>query len=181
MSVARQNRTLLGKLLVIVVMMGGFGYALVPLYKKICEVTGISQSRAVAAAPVSITQIDASRLVTIEFVASTNQQMPWSFEPLQATLQLHPGEIGRVSYRVANKTAHGMVGQAVASYGPAYAGKYLSKMECFCFKQQTLEAHETRELPVVFRLSPDLPGEIKTVTLSYTFFDVTNESSERKG
>jgi cytochrome c oxidase assembly protein subunit 11 len=173
MSVAQQNRTMLGKLLVIVVMMAGFGYALVPMYKKICEVTGISASKTVNAAPARNTQVDTTRLITIEFVAATNQQMPWRFEPLKPTVELHPGEVVEMRYRVVNTTDKNMTGQAVASYGPAYAGKYLNKLECFCFKQQTLAAHETREMPVVFRLSPELPPEVRTVTLSYTFFDVT--------
>lgn len=172
-NVSRQNATLLRKLLVIVLMMAGFAYSLIPLYRKICEVTGISQSRAVDSSKIKNTQVDLSRSITIEFVASTNLSMPWQFEPVQATLQMHPGEIGRVMYRIENRTDGDMVGQAVASYGPAYAGKYLNKLECFCFKQQTLRAKEVKELPVVFRLSPDLPDEIRTVTLSYTFFDVT--------
>jgi cytochrome c oxidase assembly protein subunit 11 len=161
---------------VIVAVMAGFGFALVPFYKKICQVTGIYATRVVAPGN---TQIDASRTIRLEFVAGTNQQMPWRFEPLTATLDLHPGEIARVLYRVVNTTDNPMVGQAVPSYGPANAGKYLNKLECFCFQQQTLAAHESREMPVVLLVSPDLPEDVKTLTLSYTFFDVTAAARQR--
>jgi cytochrome c oxidase assembly protein subunit 11 len=176
MSVAAQNQALLKKLLTIVVIMTAFGFALVPFYRKICEVTGISSSRVVNFASVTNTQVDAVRTVTVEFVATSNKNLPWRFEPVTKTLQLHPGEIGRVVYRVSNNTDQAMVGQAVPSYGPIDAGKYLNKLECFCFRRQALQAHETREMPVVFTLSSDLPEDVNTVTLSYTFFDVTDEA-----
>jgi cytochrome c oxidase assembly protein subunit 11 len=179
-SVGQQNAILMRKLLVIVIIMAGFGYALVPLYRKICEVTGISQGRTVTEA-IANTQVDASRLVTVEFVASTNLQMPWQFEPLERFIKVHPGELARVIYRVVNKTDRDMVGQAVASYGPADAGKYLNKLECFCFKQQSLHAGEAREMPVVFRISADIPTDMQTLTLSYTFFDVKANNVEIKG
>jgi cytochrome c oxidase assembly protein subunit 11 len=177
MSVAARNQALLKKLLTIVVIMAGFGFALVPFYRKICQVTGINNSRVVNTANVANTQVDAARTITVEFVATSNRNLPWRFEPLTRTLQLHPGEIGRVVYRVSNTTDRPMVGQAVPSYGPVSAGKYFNKLECFCFRRQALQAHETREMPVVFTVSADLPRDAGILTLSYTFFDVTNEAA----
>lgn len=176
MNVAAQNQVMLKKLLVVVVMMATFGYLLVPFYNKICQVTGISSSRVVAVADAKNTQIDATRTITVEFMANINEKMPWRFEPQQRSIQLHPGEVGRMVYAVTNKTGNAMVGQAVPSYGPENAGKYFNKLECFCFKQQTMAANETRDMPVVFLVSPELPKDVTVVTLSYTFFDVTKQA-----
>jgi cytochrome c oxidase assembly protein subunit 11 len=174
-TVQRQNQAMLRKLLTIVVIMAGFGWALVPLYRKICEVTGIAQTRSADSVAVNM-QIDKTRLITVEFVANNNGALAWQFEPLQATLKLHPGELGQVMYRVVNNTGRKVVGQAVASYGPPLAGKHFKKVQCFCFTSQTFEIAETRQMPVTFVLSPDLPRDIDTITLSYTFFDVTEQA-----
>jgi cytochrome c oxidase assembly protein subunit 11 len=177
-SVARKNSAMLRKLLTIVVLMAGFGWALIPLYKKICEATGIAQTRS-ADAVAANTQIDTSRWVTVEFVANNNGALAWQFEPLQATMRVHPGELSHVMYRVVNNTGRRVVGQATASYGPSDAAKHFRKIECFCFTSQTFEVAETRQMPVSFVLSPDLPREIDTVTLSYTFFDVTQQAAQK--
>ena len=164
------NRRLMKKLLVVAAIMFGFGFALVPFYEKICEVTGIRnvfQPDAVAAN----TQIDATRLVSVEFDANT-QRLPWTFKPLQASVSLHPGEVTRVVYEVRNTLERSVTGQAVPSYGPQQAALYFRKMECFCFQQQTLGPGEVRKMPVVFVIDPKLPPELNTVTLSYTFFEV---------
>ena len=164
------NRRLMKKLLVVAAIMFGFGFALVPFYEKICEVTGIRnvfQPDAVAAN----TQIDATRLVSVEFDANT-QRLPWTFKPLQASVSVHPGEVTRVVYEVRNTLERSVTGQAVPSYGPQQAALYFRKMECFCFQQQTLGPGEVRKMPVVFVIDPKLPPELNTVTLSYTFFEV---------
>ena len=164
------NRRLMKKLLVVAAIMFGFGFALVPFYEKICEVTGIRnvfQPDAVAAN----TQIDATRLVSVEFDANT-QRLPWTFKPLQSSVTVHPGEVMQVAYEVRNTLERPVTGQAVPSYGPQQAALYFRKMECFCFQQQTLGPGEVRKMPVVFMIDPKLPPELNTVTLSYTFFEV---------
>jgi len=164
------NRRLMKKLLVVAAIMFGFGFALVPFYEKICEVTGIRnvfQPDAVAAN----TQIDATRLVSVEFDANT-QRLPWTFKPLQSSVTVHPGEVMQVVYEVRNTLDRPVTGQAVPSYGPQQAALYFRKMECFCFRQQTLAPGEVRKMPVVFVIDPKLPPELNTVTLSYTFFEV---------
>jgi len=179
MNVAVLNQLMLKKLLTIVLLMGGFGLALVPFYKKICEVTGISQTRIVTTAEAKNTQVDLTRTVTVQFDATINRQMPWRFAPEQRSIKLHPGEVAQVVYQVTNTTAKTMVGQARPSYGPEIAGKYFNKLECFCFNQQTLAANETRHMPVVFYVGRDLPKDVTTLTLSYTFFDMTAEAASK--
>jgi cytochrome c oxidase assembly protein subunit 11 len=179
MDLAAQNQVMLKKLLAIVVLMGGFGLALVPFYKKICEVTGISQSRIVTVAEAKNTQVDLSRNITVQFDATINQKMPWRFAPAQSSIVVHPGEVAQVVYTVTNTTDKAMVGQARPSYGPEIAGKYFNKLECFCFTQQTLAANETRQMPVVFFVGRELPSDVTTLTLSYTFFDVTAEAAKK--
>jgi cytochrome c oxidase assembly protein subunit 11 len=179
MDLAAQNQLMLKKLLAIVVLMAGFGIALVPFYKKICEVTGISQTRVVTRAEAKNTQVDMSRTITVQFDATINQQMPWQFAPESRSIQIHPGEVAQVVYSVTNTTNKPMVGQARPSYGPEIAGKYFNKLECFCFNQQTLAANETRKMPVVFYVGRDLPSDVTTLTLSYTFFDITAQAAEK--
>jgi len=165
----KQNRTLLLKLCVVVVGMFGFGYALVPFYDRICEATGL---RNIAQADeVTNTQVDLARAVRIEFDSNV-RKLPWTFRPLEAVVDVHPGEVRQVVYEIANTTDRAMTGQAIPSYGPAYAAQYFRKLECFCFAQQTLAPGEKRRMPVVFVLDRALPKEIGTITLSYTFFEV---------
>ncbi len=165
----KQNRTLLLKLCVVVVGMFGFGYALVPFYDRICEATGL---RNIAQADeVTNTQVDLARAVRIEFDSNV-RKLPWTFRPLEAVVDVHPGEVRQVVYEIANTTDRAMTGQAIPSYGPAYAAQYFRKLECFCFAQQTLAPGEKRRMPVVFVVDRALPREIGTITLSYTFFEV---------
>lgn len=169
---SRRNARMLGKLALIAVLMFGFGYSLVPLYKKICELTGIN----VLAVQESLntqklnTQVDTSRLITVEFDANTTG--PWRFKPAVASMQVHPGQMAQVVYEVVNTQDRNMEAQAIPSYAPQEAGQYFRKMECFCFKQQTLGAKESRQMPVTFTIDPALPKNVTTITLSYTFFEV---------
>jgi cytochrome c oxidase assembly protein subunit 11 len=167
------NRVMLRKLITIVVVMFGFGFALVPFYEKICQATGIRNLlRADELTPAN-TQVDTSRLVTIEFDANI-RQLPWEFKPEMRAIKAHPGELVQVAYDIANNTGREIVGQAVPDYAPKAAGKYFRKLECFCFTSQTLKAHETRRMPVVFVVDPQLPAYVQTITLSYTFFEISN-------
>lgn len=165
------NRQLLKKLLVVSVGMFGFGFALVPFYEKICEVTGLRELERPDAAPAQNTQVDASRSISIEFDANT-QRLAWTFRPIEAHVAVNPGAMTEMVYEIRNTLNRSVTGQAVPSYGPARAGQYFKKLECFCFQQQTLQAGEIRRMPVVFVVDPALPQDINTITLSYTFFEV---------
>jgi cytochrome c oxidase assembly protein subunit 11 len=163
------NRLLLAKLSVIVVAMFGFGYALVPFYEKICEVTGL---RNIARADtVQNTQIDTTRAVRIEF-DSNIRKLPWQFKALTPVVDVHPGELRQVMFEIVNATDRPLTGQAIPSYGPPHAAQYFRKLECFCFSQQTLQPGERRQMPVVFVVDSALPADVATITLSYTFFEV---------
>ena len=165
----RSNRALLVRLCVVVLAMFGFGFALVPFYEKICEVTGI---RNIARADVATnTQIDTTRQLRIEFDANV-RKLPWRFKPATPVMFVHPGEVTQVLFEVVNTETHPVTGQAIPSYGPQYAAQYFRKLECFCFTKQTLRPGETRTMPVVFVIDPAAPPELTTISLSYTFFEV---------
>ncbi len=169
----RENRILALKLVLMVPVMLGFCASMVPLYKVICEQLGISQTRAVAVG--QNTQVDMTRSVTVEFLANRNQNFGWQFEPVERNVTVHPGELKTIRYRVTNLYDRTTTGRAVPSFSPMAAGRSFEKLECFCFSNQTLGPGETREMPVVFRVLPGLDKEIGTVSLSYTFFDVTGK------
>jgi cytochrome c oxidase assembly protein subunit 11 len=163
-----RNRQLMTKLLVIAGGMLAFAFALVPMYRQICEAIGISQTRAVAAVN---TQVDRSREVQVELLASS-AGLPWRFEALDRAVKLHPGELVTVRYRVVNTMGRPVTANAVMNTAPAAAGRWIEKQECFCFSEQTLAAGESREMPVVFRVSPQAPRDLSTISLSYTFFEI---------
>ena len=169
----RLNAAMLGKLVVVTVLMFGFGYALVPLYKKICEITGVNdltQADAGAAAFAKSTQVDLTRTITVEF--DSNARGPWRFKPVSNSMKVHPGELTTIVYEIANQQNRTMQAQAIPSYVPAVAMQYFRKVECFCFKQQALAPNEARQFPVVFVIDPKIPKNVDTITLSYTFFEV---------
>ena len=164
------NRQLLVKLSVVAACMFAFGYALVPFYEKICEALGVNNLAGEVAAPVN-TQVDASRTVVIELDGNAHE-LPWRFRPLVNHVDVHPGQVVTVEYEVSNVRGEPITGQAVPSYGPRIAAQYFRKMDCFCFRQQTLAAGETRRMPVTFIVDPGLPKDVGTITVSYTFFEV---------
>jgi cytochrome c oxidase assembly protein subunit 11 len=171
MSTQRENRRLFTRLALVAAGMFGFGYALVPFYYSICAAWGVNTFGELRAEPAN-TQVDKSRTITIEFDANA-PGMPWTFKPLVRHIDVHPGELASVEYEVVNQRGAAMTGQAVPSYGPALAGEYFKKVECFCFTQQTLAAGETRRMPVLFVIDPKLPKDVNTIAISYTFFEVT--------
>lgn len=168
----RLNKQMLGKLLVIAVMMFGFGYALIPVYRLICEVTGVNllTPKDATVEPVANTQVDKSRTITIEF--DGNAQGPWRFRPVVSSMQVHPGEMATVVYEVVNTQARKVNAQAIPSYAPSQAMQHFKKIECFCFNQQTLLPNQAKQMPVVFYIDTDLPKDVKVITLSYTFFEI---------
>jgi cytochrome c oxidase assembly protein subunit 11 len=177
MNLHSQNSTMLSKLAVVVLAMFGFGYALVPIYNAICEMTGVNilalgeqtvpGEKAVLPAN---TQVDTSRTITVEFDANTSG--PWHFRPAQSALQVHPGELTTVMYEFQNTQNRRMAAQAIPSYAPQQAAAHFNKLECFCFNQYTLDAGEKKSWPVVFVIDSKLSKDVKTITLSYTFFEV---------
>jgi cytochrome c oxidase assembly protein subunit 11 len=173
--IKRLNQTMLGKLVVIAGLMFGFGYLLVPVYRAICELTGINilttqEENSGHKGDIKNTQVDLSRTITVEFDA--NASGPWRFRPVKSNMQVHPGELAQVVYEVVNKENRKIDAQAIASYAPQQASPYFKKVECFCFKQQTLGPNEAKQMPVVFFIDPALPRNVKTITLSYTFFEI---------
>jgi cytochrome c oxidase assembly protein subunit 11 len=173
-EVALRNRQMMTKLLVVAGGMLAFAFALVPMYRQICDAIGITQQRAVAAS--ANTQVDRSRDVKVELLAST-AGLPWKFEALDRVVTLHPGELHTVRYQVVNTLGREVTAQAVMSTAPALAMKYIEKQECFCFKTQTLAAGEAREMPVTFRVKPDAPRDLTTISLSYSFMEAPKGQS----
>ena len=165
--IAARNRETMRKLLVISVAMLGFGFAMVPMYRQICESLGITQSRVVGA---TNTQVDASRSVTVELLASSGG-LPWKFEALEREVKLHPGQLVTVNYRVVNTLGRPVTAHAVMNAAPSNAGRYIEKQACFCFSNQTFAAGEEKVMPVVFLVSPQAPKDMTTISLSYTFFE----------
>ncbi len=177
MGLRRENLKIVGKLSVIALGMFAFGYALVPIYRHICEALGInvlavSERRVPGAAPSlpANTQVDRTRTITVEF--DTNVRGPWDFKPAVRSLQVHPGELTTVVYEFQNIQNRTMAAQAIPSYAPRQAGNHFNKLECFCFTQYTLAPGEKKEWPVAFVIDPRLPKDVTTITLSYTFFEV---------
>ena len=173
-SLKERNRRLLKKLLFGVLCMFGFCYFLVPIYSLVCKQAGINgRFDLVATQASSANDVDTSRTVTVEFLATTNSALNFQFKPLARHIQIHPGENKMVYFFAENDTGHQITVQAVPSIAPGIAAKYLKKTECFCFTQQTFLKGEKVDMPVLFHLDPDLPKDVKTVTLSYTMFDAT--------
>ena len=165
-----ENNNLLRKLIVVAIIMFAFGYALVPLYKKICEVTGVYDL--IKPDEIVNTQVDESRTVVMEFDANTRSDIGWQLVPLDFKMDVHPGELVHATFRLTNPTDTSFDAQAIPSYGPQHAAQFVKKLECFCFTQQTINAGETRDFSVVFVLDPTLPSDVGTVTLSYTMFEI---------
>ena len=176
MGLRSENAKMVGKLAVITVGMFAFGYALIPIYKHVCEALGINilaigekqvpgQSKAKAN-----TQVDLSRTITVEFDA--NARGPWLFKPALASIQVHPGQLATVMYEFQNVQDRKMAAQAIPSYAPRNAAAHFNKLECFCFNQYLLEPGEKKQWPVAFVIDPKLPKDVTTITLSYTFFEV---------
>jgi cytochrome c oxidase assembly protein subunit 11 len=169
------NRRMVAKLAVVALLMFGFAYALVPMYRAICEAIGInvlsrSDQLTGGKAGKGNTQVDFSRTITVEFDA--NARGPWDFKPALRSLEVHPGELATVMYEFRNVQNRTMAAQAIPSYAPQQAMAYFNKVECFCFNEYTLKAGESKQWPVVFVIDPKLPRDVKTITLSYTFFEV---------
>ncbi|OFE13301.1 cytochrome c oxidase assembly protein [Pseudohongiella acticola] len=176
-----KNKTLVTKLLFAVVGMFAFGFALVPLYDVICDITGLNgktNNLAIQAEAGEI--IDETREITVQFIARENADMNWGFTPSSAQVKVQPGEVNMISYKVTNSSDRVMVGQAIPSVAPNGAAGHLNKVECFCFEEQVLQPGESADMPLRFFVDPALPTDISKLTLSYTLYDITEKSSKLK-
>ena len=188
-DIKQANKRVLRKLLIAAVAMFGFGFALVPLYDAVCDVLGIN-GRFLAIeqgtydptqARNTINNVDETRTITVEFLASTARNSPWEFRSLTSTMQLHPGEIKEVNFVAKNLLPTALVAHAVPSLSPGKAVKYFTKMECFCFQQQTFKAGEEKMMPLRFFVDPNLPRDINTITIAYTFFESKKQAKNISG
>jgi len=174
-----KNRKLITKLLIGTVLMFGFGFALVPLYDVMCQALGINgKTNEVAAIQPATMKIDESRTIRVQFMAHISQGMPWEFVPQVSHMDVHPGQVIQTAFIANNLSAHKLVGQAVPSVSPGQGATYFNKIECFCFNQQPLAAKSNAEMPLIFYIEPDIPDSIHTLTLSYTLYDISNNSAE---
>jgi len=176
------TRRTVKRLGLVVVGMFAFGYALVPLYDVICQVTGLNgKTGRVESAAVASSNVDRTRWVTVEFTGTTMRGLPWQFRPVQHTIRVHPGEINTVQFVARNEAAESITGQAVPSVAPNRAALYFKKIECFCFSQQTLKSRESKTMPVQFVVESNLPKDVTTITLAYSFFNVNRQSATKYG
>lgn len=158
--------------------MFAFCFAMVPLYSLICKKTGINTSAANGELLTSVSAettvpADLTRTITVQFVAINHNGMPWEFYPRTKIIKVHPGENNKIFFFAKNTTDKAMSVQAIPSMTPTEALSFFHKIECFCFTQQTLKAHESKEMPMIFRIDTNIPKEIHVITLAYTLFDTT--------
>lgn len=187
----QSHRKLLIKLLAVIALAFAFGFALVPLYDVFCQMTGLNGktgakpgslgisgiSNTVTAPPSSI---DRSRTVTVEFMGTVMPGLPWEMTPMTSSLDLHPGELHQARFRVHNLSDKTIVGQAIPSVSPGLAAQHFEKLDCFCFAEQTLAPGETKEMPLTFIVKPELDKDIRTISLAYAFFIVSDKKSAAK-
>ncbi len=168
-----------GKLVLVVVGMFGFGFALVPLYDVICDITGLNGKTGDQYVVSDEMVVNKERTVTIQFLTNNNAGMPWEFRSTKRTMTVHPGEQNLINFYAKNPTGETMVSQTIPSVTPYYAASYLHKTECFCFDQQELTGGEDIEMPMRFIIDSEIPEDIKTLTLSYTMFDITDQQKNQ--
>lgn len=162
------------KLMLVVVAMFGFGFAMVPLYDVFCDITGLNGKTSNVAADYKAATIDESRTITVQFLTRTAKGIPWRFEPMLNQVKVHPGERKTVKFYAKNQSVKDIVGQAVPSVSPGKAAVYFQKIECFCFNNQPLKASEDVEMALQFYVDQEIPDDVSTITLSYTLYDITD-------
>lgn len=176
LSQKQQMNKTVKKLVLIVIAMFGFGFALVPLYDVFCDITGLNGKTNTEAAIYQADGVDRTRTVTVQFISRNAKGIPWQFEPMVNEVKVHPGEMKLVKFYAKNEAATDIVGQAVPSVSPGSAAAYFQKIECFCFNQQPLKSQEEVEMALQFYVDPELPKDVSTLTLSYTLYDITAKS-----
>jgi len=179
-SIAAKNRAVAIRMALFALAMLGLAFASVPLYRVFCQVTGFGGTTQKAeAAPGAV-----AGQIGVRFDANIDPALPWKFEPVQETVRIHPGARTTIYYQATNYTARSTTGQAIFNVTPEIAGKYFSKIECFCFTEQTLKPGQTVKMPVIFFVDPKLRDDpdtkhIDEITLSYTFYPVENPETAR--
>lgn len=179
MTAQTTNGTIITRLLILVIVMFGFGFALVPIYDVFCDITGLNGKTGDRVELQGSQSIDQNRLVKVQFIANLNDNMPWEFKPLTRFIEVHPGEPTTIMYYAKNITSLPIIGQAVPSVAPGLAAAYFQKTECFCFTEQKLEPGEDKLMPVKFIVDSSLPEDFNELTLSYTFFVKPSETSKK--
>ena len=172
LTIRARNLALMRRLLLLTVAMFGFGYALVPLYAWVCDITGFNGTTGRVEAASLPVPSDPDRKVTVQFLATVNGGLPWEFSAPQTSLEVTPGKLYDTAFEVRNRAGHAVTGQATPSVAPITAAAHFNKTECFCFTQQRLEAGATVKMPVRFVVDERLPVKVEMLTLSYTFFAV---------
>lgn len=170
------NSKLIKKLVLVVLAMFGFGFALVPLYDVFCDVTGLNGKTNDVAVAYADDGVDTSRTIKVQFITRMAKGMPWKFEPVINEVSVHPGEMKFVNFYAKNESQRDIIGQAVPSVSPGEAAGYFQKIECFCFTQQPLKGGEEVKMGLQFYVDLDLPAEITTLTLSYTLYDISGKA-----
>ncbi len=178
-TVKNNNHKILRRGVLASVLMVGFGFALVPLYDVICDITGLNGKTGVLAAE-NVTEQNIDHTVVVQFDGTVNSDLPWSFKPEQFSMEVVPGKLYHTEYVALNQSKADVTGQAIPSVAPAKASIYFSKTECFCFTEQLLTAGEKKQMPVTFIVSPDIPKDIDVLTLSYTFFNKNRMTAEQQ-
>ena len=168
----KSNKKVVTVLVAMVFFMSGFSFALVPLYDVFCDITGLNGKTADGPAVISTNKVDLSRTVKVQFIANLNNEAPWEFRPDVFEVKVHPGELTDTYFFAKNLTNENKVAQAVPSVAPGQAALYFHKTECFCFSEQDFKPNEGRDMPLRFMVDPELPENIRTLTLSYTFFEL---------
>lgn len=176
----KANRSLTLKLAGFALGSFAFGFALVPLYDVLCEVTGYGNQKSLTRAATVSEQPDLERTVTVDFLADLPSVGNWEFRPVVRSLQVHPGKLYETHFIAHNLTGRDTVAQAIPNIAPSKATAFFRKTECFCFTPQNFAAGEQREMPVRFIVDPALPGYVDRITLAYTFYDASTRVSSRK-
>ena len=175
------NQRVVKRLGLAAVLMFGFGFAMVPLYDVFCDITGLNGKTGRMELEQALSQaVDEDRQVTVEFLATVHSDLPWEFKPMVSKIKVHPGEVTEINYYARNKTDNLVAGQAVPSLAPGLAAKYFNKTECFCFTRQSLGPGEGKEMPLRFVVDPALPENVRTVSLSYTFFQAEAVAADKE-
>ncbi|MEQ1559225.1 MAG: cytochrome c oxidase assembly protein [Methyloglobulus sp.] len=176
LSLKQKNAKIVKVLVLVVIGMFGFGYALVPLYDVLCDLTGINGKAKSLATEEIPYKVDMARDINIELVTSLNESTPMRFHAETKQLKVHPGEYHTVYFYGQNQTDKILEARAIPSFTPSIAAEYFHKVVCFCLNQQTFKPNESKRMAMRFAVKPDLPKELKTITLSYTFFDNTKSA-----
>jgi cytochrome c oxidase assembly protein subunit 11 len=177
----KKHRLIVVTLAAVVCVMFAFGFVVSPLYKLICEAAGFQTVAGSVQQSASNTPAvtDDGRHITVKFDATVNADLPWKFRPLERSVIVQPGRITQAKFEARNLAEESVTGQAIPNIVPWQAAGYFTKTECFCFNKQELGPGESKEMVVQFMVSPDLPADISTLTLSYTFMNLDPEAAKK--